>query len=283
MIENIGLVLEGGGMRGVYTAGVLDFFMEKDIWFKNTVGVSAGACHGCSYVCRQKGRAKHISIEYVDNKEYCSFSSLIKTGDFFGEEFAYHRIPEELYPIDNKAFKENGMNLYAVVTNCETGEAEYMKIEDMFEDIEKVRACASLPLLSRFVKINGKDYLDGGVASSVPLKAFEDMGLEKNLVILTQPRDYKKSPNKALPLIKLKYRKYPKFIESMARRHETYNTELEYVRKREGENKVFVIAPEKSLEVSRIEKNKDKLRAVYETGYKDAEKAFTALKKFLKE
>ena len=121
------------------------------------------------------------------------------------------------------------------------------------------------------------------MASSVPLKAFEDIGFEKNLVILTQPRDYKKSPNKALPLIKLKYRKYPKFIESMARRHETYNTELEYVRKREEENKVFVIAPEKSLEVSRIEKNKDKLRAVYETGYKDAEKAFTALKKFLKE
>lgn len=283
MIENTGLVLEGGGMRGVYTAGVLDFLMEKGIWFKNTVGVSAGACHGCSYVCRQKGRAKHISIEYVDNKEYCSVSSLIRTGDFFGEKFAYHKIPEELYPIDNEAFKENKMNLYTVVTNCETGEAEYMKVEDMLEDIEKVRASASLPLLSRFVKINGKDYLDGGVASSVPLKYFEDMGLKKNLVILTQPRNYKKFPNKAMPLIKLKYRKYPKFVKAMAMRHETYNAELEYVRRREKESKVFVIAPENPLEVSRIERDKEKLRAVYETGYRDAENAFEALKKFLEE
>lgn len=283
MNENIGLVLEGGGMRGLYTAGVLDFFMEKELWFKNIVGVSAGACHGCSYASHQKGRAKAISIDYIDNKDYCSLHSLIKTGDLFGVQFAYHRIPEELYPIDNESFRKYGMNLYSTVTNCKTGKAEYMKINDMFYDVDIVRASASLPLVSRFVEINGVKYLDGGVADSIPVEAFEKIGMSKNVVILTQPRSYRKSPNKAMPIIKRKYKAYPEFVEAMEKRHEVYNKELEYIRKREEEGKVFVIAPEKALDIGRIEKDKDKLRAAYDTGYRDAEAAYEKLMKFLSE
>lgn len=276
-----GLVLEGGGMRGVYTAGVLDFFLDQNLYFQKGIGVSAGACHGCSYFCRQRGRAYRVSVDYLEDKNYCSIYSLVKTGDFFGAEMVYHTIPEQYDRLENQVFLESGADFYAVVTDCRTGLPVYHRMRDMYGDMEYIRASASLPLLSRMVEIQGELFLDGGIADSIPLRAFEGMGIEKNVVILTQPRDYRKKPNRLYSLMKLKYRKYPGLLRAVKNRHRVYNETLEHIARQEKEGKVFVIAPESGLGLGRLEKSKEKLQEAYNRGYRDAEKAFGDLKQFL--
>ena len=276
-----GLVLEGGGMRGVYTAGVLDFFIDKDIYFENTYGVSAGICHACSYLAKQRDRAYRVNVDYLDDKRYASFYSLVTTGDYFGVKMVYEDIPNKLYPFDKKTFEEYEGNLYSVVTNMKTGEAEYIKLKDMDKDIIYVRASSSLPLLSRIVKVDGKEYLDGGIADSIPIeKAIKD-GNEKNVVVLTQPNGYRKEKNKLLPVMKIKYKKYPNFINSMANRHINYNNSLDKIKEEEEKGNVFVIRPSESLDITRLEKNKDKLEALYNLGYNDAKKAYNKLLNFI--
>lgn len=276
-----GLVLEGGGMRGVYTAGVLDFFIDKDIYFENTYGVSAGICHACSYLAKQRDRAYRVNVDYLDDKRYASFYSLVTTGDYFGVKMVYEDIPNKLYPFDKKTFEEYEGNLYSVVTNMKTGEAEYIKLKDMDKDIIYVRASSSLPLLSRVVKVDGKEYLDGGIADSIPIeKAIKD-GNEKNVVVLTQPNGYRKEKNKLLPVMKIKYKKYPNFINSMANRHINYNNSLDKIKEEEEKGNVFVIRPSESLDITRLEKNKDKLEALYNLGYNDAKKAYEKLLNFI--
>lgn len=276
-----GLVLEGGGMRGVYTAGVLDFFIDKDIYFENTYGVSAGICHACSYLAKQRDRAYRVNVDYLDDKRYASFYSLVTTGDYFGVKMVYEDIPNKLYPFDKKTFEEYEGNLYSVVTNMKTGEAEYIKLKDMDKDIIYVRASSSLPLLSRIVKVDGKEYLDGGIADSIPIeKAIKD-GNEKNVVVLTQPNGYRKEKNKLLPVMKIKYKKYPNFINSMANRHINYNNSLDKIKEEEEKGNVFVIRPSESLDITRLEKNKDKLEALYNLGYNDAKKACDKLLNFI--
>lgn len=276
-----GLVLEGGGMRGVYTAGVLDFFIDKDIYLENTYGVSAGICHACSYLAKQRDRAYRVNVDYLDDKRYASFYSLVTTGDYFGVKMVYEDIPNKLYPFDKKTFEEYEGNLYSVVTNMKTGEAEYIKLKDMDKDIIYVRASSSLPLLSRVVKVDGKEYLDGGIADSIPIeKAIKD-GNEKNVVVLTQPNGYRKEKNKLLPLMKIKYKKYPNFINSMANRHINYNNSLDKIKEKEEKGNVFVIRPSESLDITRLEKNKDKLEALYNLGYNDAKKACDKLLNFI--
>lgn len=276
-----GLVLEGGGMRGVYTAGVLDFFIDKDIYFENTYGVSAGICHACSYLAKQRDRAYRVNVDYLDDKRYASFYSLVTTGDYFGVKMVYEDIPNKLYPFDKKTFEEYKGNLYSVVTNMKTGEAEYIKLKDMDKDIIYVRASSSLPLLSRIVKVDGKEYLDGGIADSIPIeKAIKD-GNEKNVVVLTQPNGYRKEKNKLLPIMKIKYKKYPNFINSMANRHINYNNSLNKIKEEEEKGNVFVIRPSESLDITRLEKNKDKLEALYNLGYNDAKKAYEKLLNFI--
>ena len=282
MIE-AGLVVEGGGMRGVYTAGVLDYFMEKNLYFDDCYGVSAGACHISSYVSKQIGRSIKVTLDYINDKRYCSINSLIKTGDMFGVEMLYDIIPNKLELYDYDTFNKFKGNFYSVVTNCKTGKAEYMKIKDMKKDIIAVRASSSLPLLSRIVEINGKEYLDGGITDSIPIKKSIKDGHKKNVVILTRDKTYRKSKPKFLSFFKLKYKKYPNLVKAIENRYKMYNETLDFLEEEKAKNKVFIIQPKLPVKISRIEKDKDKLKALYNQGYEDAKELYEDLMKFLEE
>ena len=282
MIE-AGLVVEGGGMRGVYTAGVLDYFMEKNLYFDDCYGVSAGACHISSYVSKQIGRSIKVTLDYINDKRYCSINSLIKTGDMFGVEMLYDLIPNKLELYDYDTFNKFKGNFYSVVTNCKTGKAEYIKIKDMKKDIIAVRASSSLPLLSRIVEINGKEYLDGGITDSIPIKKSIKDGHKKNVVILTRDKTYRKSKPKFLSFFKLKYKKYPNLVKAIENRYKMYNETLDFIEEEKAKNKVFIIQPKLPVKISRIEKDKDKLKALYNQGYEDAKELYEDLMKFLEE
>ncbi|MBE6898855.1 MAG: patatin family protein [Ruminococcaceae bacterium] len=277
-----GLVLEGGAMRGLFTAGVMDVLMENGIVFDGIVGVSAGAAFGCNYKSGQIGRVLRYNTTYCQDWRYCSFRSLIKTGDLYGADFCYHELPEQLDLFDDEAFQKNPADFYAVCTDCESGEPVYKKIQSaQYTDLEWIRASASMPLVSRIVDINGQKLLDGGIADSIPLRFMENSGYANNVVVLTQPRSYRKKKNSLLPLMKLALKKYPKVVDAMARRHINYNETLAYIRKQEQEGKVFVISPDEKLDIGRTEKDPDKLRAVYAIGRKAAEAKLGELKRFL--
>lgn len=282
MIE-AGLVVEGGGMRGVYTAGVLDYFMEKNLYFDDCYGVSAGACHISSYVSKQIGRSIKVTLDYINDKRYCSVNSLIKTGDMFGVEMLYDLIPNKLELYDYDTFNKFKGNFYSVVTNCKTGKAEYIKIKDMKKDIIAVRASSSLPLLSRIVEINGKEYLDGGITDSIPIKKSIKDGHKKNVVILTRDKTYRKSKPKFLSFFKLKYKKYPNLVKAIENRYKMYNETLDFLEEEKAKNKVFIIQPKLPVKISRIEKDKDKLKELYDQGYEDAKELYEDLMKFLEE
>jgi len=276
------VVLEGGGMRGIYTAGILDIFMDNGIYFDDCYAVSAGACHATSYVARQRGRSARVNFDYVNDWRYLSKRSWLLTGDIFGAKFVYHTIPDKLLPFDYEAFRENPMNLYAGVTNLETGKAEYLLVRDAHNDIEAVRASASLPIVSRTVKYNGKKYLDGGIADSIPAKYAMEHGADKCVVILTQHKGFVKKPTSLAKEISFFYKKYPNFVEAVKTRHERYNAALRYIEKGEAEGKIFAFRPKKPVEVGRTEKNLDKLHALYEDGCADARERLDELKEFLK-
>ncbi len=276
-----GLVLEGGGMRGIFTAGVLDFFLDKEINFDACYGVSAGACHACSFVAKQRGRAFSVVADYINDRRYCSIYSLLTSGNMFGVELLYEIIPKELYPIDAEAFKNNPTKLYACITNCETGKSEYPLVEDVIEDVEYIRASSSLPLISKMVEINGTKYLDGGLTDSIPVLEAMKQGCEKAVVILTQPKGYKKQDEKMLGLMCRKYKKYPKLAEAMKNRATMYNNTLELIDRYEEKGKIFVIRPDSDLNIGRTEKDRDKLSGAYDTGYKKAEEIYTALVEYL--
>ena len=277
-----GLVLEGGAMRGLFTAGVMDVLMENGIVFDGIVGVSAGAAFGCNYKSGQIGRVLRYNTTYCQDWRYCSFRSLIKTGDLYGADFCYHELPEQLDLFDDEAFQKNPADFYAVCTDCESGEPVYKKIQSaQYNDLEWIRASASMPLVSRIVDINGQKLLDGGIADSIPLRFMENSGYANNVVVLTQPRSYRKKKNSLLPLMKLALKKYPKVVDAMARRHINYNETLDYIRKQEQEGKVFVISPDEKLDIGRTEKDPDKLREVYAIGRKAAEAKLGELKRFL--
>lgn len=267
-----GLILEGGGMRGIFAAGVIDYLLDAGIHFDNVIGVSAGACHGCSFVSGQRGRAYATATAYLHEKDYCSLHSLRKTGDLFGAEFLYHKIPEELNPIDNKAFKESGINFQAVVTNCLTGHAEYPMITDLHRDVEWIRASSSLPFLANMVEIDGNLYMDGGIADSIPLAQSIKQGNEKNVVVLTRERGYTKKKNRsAKAIMRLKYKDYPKMIQAYANRYQTYNDSLVLAEEEEAAGRAFIIAPMGPLSIGRTERNEEKLRKAYREGYYVAE------------
>ena len=279
----IGLVLEGGGMRGVFTAGVLDSFLDNEINVDVCIGVSAGACLACSYLCKQRGRGFSVMTDYLDDKDYCSFSSLLRTGDMFGAEFLYHKIPEELYPIDNAAFQRGATEFYTVVTNCDTGIPEYPEITDMLRDVEYVRASSSLPLLSRIVEIGDKRYLDGGVSDPIPVQKAFELGCDKVIVVLTQHRGYRKTAEKTLPLIRARYRSFPNLVQDMQKRHDVYNETLEQILQWENAGNVFVIAPENPLNIRRTEKCREILRGGYLQGKELTDRLIPYLREFIKE
>ncbi len=278
-----GLVLEGGGMKGIYTAGVLDLFLDKDLEFSSIYGVSAGACHLCSFVSKQRGRAKDVSVDYLDSKHYFGLESLLTTGNLFNVDMCYHTIPDYLYPFDHETYMKYEGKAYSVVTNVETGMAEYLRLKDLRTDIIKVQASASLPLVSNIVKIDGKLYLDGGMADSIPIRKSIVDGNRKSVVVMTKEVGYRRKPiDKAqLALIKVRYAKYPKLVELMEHRHQAYNECLDYIEQLEEKGKIFVIRPQRASEVARIEHDRAKMEALYEEGYQEAKERYDALMEYL--
>lgn len=278
-----GLVLEGGAMRGMFSAGVMDVLMENGITFDGVVGVSAGAVFGCNYKSEQIGRTIRYNMKYIKNPEYCSIRSLIKTGDMFGRDFCYNRIPNELDKFDNDTFMKNPLKFYVVATDINTGKALYKRIDSADEEgLEYMRASASMPLVSKPIEIDGKKLLDGGIADSVPLEFFVNKGYDKNLVVLTQPKGYVKKKNSLLPLMKLTLRKYPKLIEAMANRHVLYNSQIKYAEQAETGGKAFIIRPKEKLPIGRLEKKPETLKKVYDLGRKQALENLEKIKEYLK-
>lgn len=276
-----GMILEGGGIRGIYTAGVLDCFLEEGIKPEALFGVSAGIVNGINYIAGQKGRSLRVNTEYLKDKRYLSFYSLLTTGNIFGVDFCYNILPNELVPYDYKAFENSNIKCFATVSNLITGQAEYRLCHDMHKDIDYVRASASLPLLSRIVKIKGSLYLDGGVCDSIPLAASIRHGYRKNILILTRPMGYQKTPSHMLAAVAHTYHAYPKFIQAYRTRHIRYNHALELTAKQEAQGNAFVIRPSRLIKISRLEKNPEKIWSMYKLGYHDAKKALPALKNFL--
>lgn len=264
-----GLVLEGGAMRGMFTAGVLDVFIEHDIKVDGIIGVSAGALFGVNYLSKQPGRVLRYNKKYASDKRYMGMYSLIKTGDIVNKDFAYYTVAKSLDIFDNETFMASKIPYYVVTTNMETGRAEYMQIKNVFADMEILRASASMPFVSRPVILNGKKYLDGGVADSIPYQKFLEMGYERLIVVLTRDLNYVKKPM-SKKLISLYYHDYPKFKEQLINRHENYNQSIETLKQLEKSGKVILIRPSQPIEIGRMEKNPEMLQKVYDFGKKDA-------------
>ncbi|SEN23015.1 Predicted phospholipase, patatin/cPLA2 family [Prevotella sp. ne3005] len=262
-----GLVLEGGAMRGLFTAGIIDVMMEAGVEPDGLIGVSAGAAFGCNYKSRQPGRAVRYNTRFAKDPRYSGLRSLIKTGDYFNAEFGYHIVPKEYDIFDTEAFEQNRLVFVFVCTDVMTGKAVYHQMDRVtFDELEWLRASASMPLASKVVEVGGRKLLDGGVADSIPLAYFERIGYERNVVILTQPEGYVKEPNRLMPLMRLALRQYPKMIEAMENRHLMYNQELEYVRQAEREGRCLVIRPDEKLPIGHISHDPENMRRVYEIG-----------------
>lgn len=276
-----GLVLEGGAARGIYTAGVLDVLLENGILADGLIGVSAGAVHGCSYVSGQSGRSYWYSTQYCADKRYMSFWSLLHTGDLCGAQFCYYDLPRRLVPFNSAAFDRSQTAYYVVCTDIVTGQPVYKRCETVSGNaVEWMRASASMPLVSRTVEIDGRLLLDGGITDSIPFRAFQRMGYDRCIVVRTQPDGYRKKPEKTQPLIALRYRKYPALVRAMRERHTMYNRQLDDLAAAAAAGEVFVIRPSRPMEIGRIEKDKERVRAVYLLGRQDALAQLPALRRF---
>lgn len=281
MSKRVNLILEGGGMRGLYTAGVLDFFHDKKINFLDIVGVSAGACNAVSYISRQRGRNLAINAGYCRDKRYMSLAGLFTRGSIFNMDFLFGDIPNELVPFDYEAYTNAPNKLTAVVTDCETGEPVYYPIKDMRNDDVYVRASSSIPLVSPIVEADGRKLVDGGTADSIPINYSVKQGFDKHVVVLTQHNGYQKKPSKYMNLIQRRIKQYPKLIEALKNRHISYNESLKLVHDLEKAGKAFVICPKEPLNISRFEKNTEKLKSVYNLGYNDAAARYNELLEFI--
>ena len=277
-----GLVLEGGAMRGMFTAGVMDVMLEKGITFDGAIGVSAGAAFGVNYKSGQIGRVIRYNTRFCNDKRYCGLWSLMKSGDIYNTEFCYRVVPTQYDPFDFDSYGKNPMEFHLVCTDVETGKPVYHPYGGRQDHgFDWIRASASMPLVSHMVEIDGQKMLDGGISDPIPLKYFETLGYERNVLILTQPREYRKKKSSALPLIKLMYRKYPHLVEAMAKRHEVYNATMDYIDEQEATGKILVLRPETPLPVSRVEKDPNKLRIAYEIGRKAAASKLNEIQQFL--
>lgn len=281
-MNKIGLILEGGGMRGIYTAGVLDFFIEKNIEVDITIGVSAGSCHASSYLSKQYKRAYNATVDYINDKRYLSFSNLIKTGSIFGMDFMFNKIPNELNVYDYDTFAKSKSKFVVVATNCETGSPEYFELKDLKKDIIYMQASCSIPMFANIVEIDDFKLVDGGVSDSIPIEYALNQGYKKNIVVLTRDITYKKNKQKFLPIVNRKYKKYPNLVKAIENRHLNYNKSLNLINKLEKDGDVLVIRPKKPVNVSQIEKNAKKLTALYEEGYDDAKELYDKILDFIK-
>lgn len=277
---DLGLVLEGGAMRGLFTAGVLDVMMESDLSFDGCVGVSAGAAFGCNIKSRQIGRVLRYNLDYCNDPRYCSIRSLLKTGDLFGAKFCYDDLPNELDPFDNETYDSNPMAFYAVCTDVETGKAIYPRCDRASKDtFTYIQASASMPFVSRPVSIGGMTLLDGGIADPIPLQFFQEKGYKRNVVVLTQPRDYVKSPVPSS--VRMLLLRYPKVADTMLRRHLIYKDEQELAAEAERKGEAFVICPESPLPIGRVEHDPNVIRQTYELGRSAAKSRMDELKRFV--
>lgn len=277
----VGLVLEGGAMRGLYTAGVLDVFLDnKDIKIDTIIGVSAGALFGVNYKSRQKGRTLRYNLKYANDERYMGFKSLVKTGDIVNREFCYDELPNKLDIFDNETYKKSPEEFYAVVTNLDTGKPEYIKIEDAQKDIEYLRASGSMPYVSKIVQIDGKKYLDGGTSDSIPVDEMMKMGVDKVIVVLTRPLEYRKKKS-SKKISKWYYKRYPNYIDTLNNRYKMYNSEVEKVISLEKDKKIFVIRPSRLVDIKRIERDTLKLKEMYDLGVEDAKNSLKDLKNYL--
>ncbi|KGN01144.1 patatin [Clostridium novyi A str. 4570] len=282
-MNNIGLVLEGGGMRGIYTSGVLDFLMEKDIYTPYVIGVSAGACNASSYVSKQKYRSRDVNLKYINDPRYIGIKNLILEKSIFSIKFLYDEVPNKLEPFDYEEFKKSNQTFMIVATNCKTGEPEYFEKNQCKDILKVIRASSSLPLVTPIVNLDGEPYLDGGISDSIPIKKAMEDGYTKNIVVLTRTKGYRKEPIKHKRIIKFKYKKYPKLVNKIFNRYKEYNETLDYIEDLEKKGQIIIIRPSEDLKVDRLEKNVDKLEALYNLGYNDAKQAYNSIKTMLKE
>lgn len=281
-MENSGLILEGGGLRGVFSSGILDYMMENNIVFPYVIGVSMGALNGASYVSKQIGRSLRVPITFMDDRRYLSLKNFITEGSYFGMNFIFDKIVNELDPFDFESFENSTQKFIAVAANCSKGTAEYFDKDtvDRKKMLQALMASSSLPYISKMIEIDDNFYLDGGIIDSIPIKkAFSD-NIKKPVVILTRPIGYRKKDS-GIALSKIVYRKYPKLLEMIKNKATIYNKQLELIENLEKENKVFVIRPAKAIQVSRTEKDKEKLKNAYNYGYETMKKEENRLKTWL--
>ena len=277
-----GLILEGGAMRGMFSAGVIDVMMEHDIAFDGAIGVSAGAVFGCNYKSHQIGRSLRYNTKFCKDPRYASFRSLLTTGDLYGADFCYNEIPNKLDPFDLETYRNSPMEFYVVCTDVETGKPVYQKcMTGDAHDILWMRASASMPLVSRIVEVDGYKLLDGGISDSIPIRQFQKLGYDRNIIVLTQPLDYVKPKNQMVPLLRIMMRKYPNLVRTMRFRHDIYNATTAYIRKLEQKGRVFVIRPEAPLNIARVEHDPKELTRVYQLGRSVAEKRLEEMQAFL--
>ena len=282
-MNKTGLVLEGGAMRGLFTAGVMDTFLENDIRFDGIIGVSAGAAFGCNFKSRQVGRVLRYNKRFCRDKRYCSLYSLLKTGDLFGADFCYRKLPDELDIFDKETYNSNPMAFYLVCTDVHTGKAHYQSCPQVDNEcFEWMRASASMPLVSRIVKVGNGEYLDGAIADSIPLRFFESQGYDKNVVVLTQPPGFTKKASKAMGLLRIVLKKYPELVEALATRHKRYNETLRYLEEQRDKGRIFLIRPQVPLPVGRICHDPEKLQQTYDIGKTYAAELLPQIKNFLK-
>ncbi|RSK26741.1 patatin family protein [Bacillus sp. HMF5848] len=279
-----GLVLEGGGMRGVYTAGVLEFFMDNNLYFPYVIGMSAGACVAASYISQQKGRNKIVNIEYCNHPNYISFKNIIKHRQVFGMDFIFDEIPKKLVPFDFSAFRKSPQRFVVGATDCITGNPVYYEKKDIGDDITTIlRASSSLPYMAPMISYGDRVLLDGGIADPLPIKKAEQDGYTKNVVILTRNGGYRKEKTKLSWLYKQSFKDYPGLLHSLVNRHHLYNDVMDYIEEQEARGNVIIIRPQKPLEVSRVERNPQKLLKLYEDGYQDAKDTFQKISAWLPE
>ena len=276
-----GLVLEGGAMRGLWTAGVTDVMMEHEVWPDGLIGVSAGAAFGCNYKSRQVGRAIRYNMRFAKDSRYSGIRSLLTSGDYFNAQFGYHVVPYEYDIFDTATFEESPLEFTIVCTDVETGQAVYHTMDHVdYDELEWLRASASMPVVSRVVEVQGHKLLDGGVSDSIPLEYFERQGYQRNVVILTQPLGYQKEHNRLMPLVRMSLRKYPLMVKALDERHIMYNKQLEFVAQAEREGHCLVIRPEEKIAIGHISHDPEQMRRVYEMGRQTGERYIERIKEF---
>ncbi|WP_130837980.1 patatin-like phospholipase family protein [Lachnoclostridium sp. Marseille-P6806] len=281
--EKTGLVLEGGAMRGMFTAGVIDVLMENAVDFDSVIGVSAGAAFGCNYKSRQPGRVLRYNLRFARDPRYGSLRSLLRTGDLYNAEFCYHALPGVFDPMDVRTYENNPQEFYVVATDAETGEPVYRRCDRCDDEtFEWFRASASLPVAARPVPIGGRFYMDGGIADPIPFRWLQSQGNTRMVAVLTQPRGYRKSGNGGNPaLTRLALRRYPKLFQRLEVRPAAYNRTLDELRGEEESGRIFVIAPPQALEIGRIEHRAAKIHQVYEIGRTEGTRQLEAVRRFL--